>query len=481
MITQEHNDRVIYDITIDERSLAEDWSRYWIYAPLVRYMTICKAPSRRCNLHIHGWHYLFLKQKQGPLLPNLLALETHALFPSSDFEVLAWSSIFLSSSLKALVAYHSCRQYEIYKHRSKYPTHTLLAIFSESLSADLKQNLSRKYELLPERTMASLGRDEYREGYNWINQLPSLTHLEELSIQVFRYPSQIFDALLIIGQLPLLERLMLDILYEWTYEIGDDLKETYPLSSLPLPLFPSLRGLSLNRNTSHYPKLLQWIWSLKPLVSGLTTILLDACGFRDSTEEFNNLVLQPLCDGSPNLTSLNYVCQSNNKLSTLDIICGFVSQMQLKELKVHEDWITDLKVYPALYQGRVFPHLRRLHLPFLLGAQRLDLLAELAKALPNLEYLSISMAFDSSWSPEQSYSEKDFDVDTVSFQSIRIEAEVHRNHKGRQIEGNEWKQWSIQELECLGQSGIRFLKAIWPNASLCIGISRSEPLFFFEV
>ncbi|CAE6465111.1 unnamed protein product [Rhizoctonia solani] len=89
-------------ILIDESSLAEDWTRYWIYAPLVKHIApfVSDERSHGDHLRVHGWRFLFMGLTGSPLLPNLLSIDTRRQNLSPWFDQLAWISLFMSPSLQ---------------------------------------------------------------------------------------------------------------------------------------------------------------------------------------------------------------------------------------------------------------------------------------------------------------------------------------------------------------------------------------------
>ncbi|CAE6535782.1 unnamed protein product [Rhizoctonia solani] len=400
-------------VVLDETSVAEDWSRYWFYAPFVKRLLLFSPQALNDgSLHVRGWHFLFLKLKDGPLLPNLRALDIAALHMHSSFEKLAWFTLFISPSLRQLDWYDGLNMQKIDPQLPTHPIYFFLAALSETFPNHPRNSLFTRYERLSEHTLALPYPSEYRQGHYCFN-MPDLSHLRELGVTVFPSPETIWDALCIIGCLPLLERLKLQFMINWDGEPGAG----FDFDNIPpcLPtLFPSLRIFDLSG--LHSNRLYRWIWGLKPMVSALSSACIEGCDSTSNPEEFNNNILQPIREASPDLTSLSIaVPDLPDTMNALEIACETLSQMRLKELELRglKGW----GPYPTIHQASIFPHLRRLRLSILLELKWWQTLVNVAKALPNLEYLYI-------WPLIRTFEPRDLDdanVEYTSFQSIEIE------------------------------------------------------------
>ncbi|KAL5635235.1 hypothetical protein ACGC1H_003059 [Rhizoctonia solani] len=434
-------------IVLDNSTLDGDWSRYWYYAPLVKRLKLF-APQvlDDYNLLIRGWHILFLKLREGVLLPNLCVLNIEGLRMHASFDRITWSALFLSPSLQELDINDATNVYLVDPQLPTYPLYFLLGALIEKLPCSSNASLSISYQPPSEDILASLYPNEYQQGYHWFSRIPDLSRLQELGITVFPLPETVRDALCITGCLPLLRRLRLEFMVDWDFEIGLDSEGQYDCDKLPplhSNLFPSLRRLHLGRVP--YFSLYQWIWSLSPLVSGLSSACIDRQEFGFSPEEYRVNVVRPIHENSPSLNALS-VFVADLKMGALETTCEILSQIPLKELELHcmRYW----GLFPATYSGSTFPHLQRFIIQAPLGIEHWPTIIQVAKALPNLEFLYI-------WPYIRTFALIGYvGIDQIALQKIKIE--VQRPFLGDACTNEGWDE---AVLSVLG-----FLRAIWPNA-----------------
>ncbi|KAG8736451.1 hypothetical protein FRC11_002630, partial [Ceratobasidium sp. 423] len=416
---------------LDETSVAEDWTRYWFYAPFVKRLRLFLPQALdEGSLHVRGWHFLFLKLKDGPLLPNLRALNIAGLHMHPSFEKLAWFTLFMSPSLRELDWHDG---FNLQKVDPRLPTHPicfLLAALSETLPSHPCNSLHAQYARPSEHTLALLYPGKYRQGHYWFN-IPDLSHLRELGVTVFPLPETIWDALCIIGCLPLLERLKLQFMVNWDGEP----EAGYGFNSIPpcpSTLFPSLRRFHLDGLSDD--RLFRWIWSLKPIVSALSSVYIEGYHFIFNLEQFNNNIVQPIHEATPNLTILSItVSELLDTINTLDIVCEVLSHMRLKELELNG--VKNWGPYPTTHQANIFTHLRRLRLSNSLELKWWRTLADVAKALPNLEYLYLPLV--------RIFEPHDLDDANVEHTSIQpIEIEVQEPFVFGKLAIEEWHNYS---------------------------------------
>ncbi|KEP47301.1 hypothetical protein V565_160780, partial [Rhizoctonia solani 123E] len=264
-----------------ESLLDADWTRYWYYAPFVHH--IMPPPSLQGHmgalLHVWGWRFLFMKLQGSVLLPNLRNLDTQGLYFSSDFDRLACFVLFLSPSLQKL-SLHVMSQDGPHKGLpATRPLSLLLGAISKSSVADSSCIVATRDHWHPsEQTLASLSPSEYPEGSFWFSNLSAPTGLRDLDITMLS-PSTLWDEYCIIGFLPFLERLKT---YFYIDDFSDKVKYNLKTTPLPSSLFPSLRALSLN-GISHVD-LFRWTWSLKPMVSQLSSAHIDLPNFGSNRQ-----------------------------------------------------------------------------------------------------------------------------------------------------------------------------------------------------
>ncbi|CAE7152879.1 unnamed protein product [Rhizoctonia solani] len=377
---------VIRTIILDERALTGDWGRYWHYAPLVRRLSIFFSYLiTDDSIRVRGWHFLFSKLKEGALLPNLRTLEVEMLYKSSQFDRLAWSALFLSPSLRVLDLDDGFHEHQIDPRLPSNSVSLLLAALSESLPAQSKNALPFQYKCPSEHALASVCPTEYQEGYRWFNSIPNLVHLKELGITVSPNPKPVWDALCVVGHLPLLERLKLKFgpNYQDEPKGGYDFNHVLPRSPT---LFPSLRKLFLEEVPD--ARVFRWIWSLKPLVSQISSARVGrSYEFTIDPQEFDTNIIQPMRQGSPSLTVLSVAVYRRDRIGFLEMACKLMFQIPLEELEL--TGLRQWDIYPAIYQATTCPHLRCLRFTGPFEPEKWRELIYLAKALPNLEYLFI--------------------------------------------------------------------------------------------
>ncbi|KDN34852.1 hypothetical protein RSAG8_12084, partial [Rhizoctonia solani AG-8 WAC10335] len=434
----------VINLLLVERALTENWTRYWHYAPFVKHLILFTGGDVR----VRGWHFLFLKMKEGALLPNLHTLKARVPFEYSQFDRLAWFALFLSPSLRVLDLDNGYYEQWIKPRLPMNSVSLLLAALSESLPAHSKNYLSIRYRCPSEHALASVCPTEYQEGYYWFNNIPNLTHLRELGITVFPDPEPTRDALCVIAHLPLLEQLTLYFVvnYEREREGGYDFNHTLPCSP---KLFPSLRSLNLERVPN--ARMFRWIWGLKPLVSGVSLARIDR-DFSSNPEEFDANIIQPMREGSPSPSNLSISVSGLRHMGALEIACELMSRMPLKVLEIHG--VAGWGPYPAIYQASTFSHLRRLSFWTPLVPEQWRVLTNLAKALPNLEYLFIWPLIRAlkPWGLDST------DVEHPALQPIHMEIEVFvLENRTREERENHTRPL----LKCL--------RTIWPNASFLVG------------
>ncbi|CAE6480386.1 unnamed protein product [Rhizoctonia solani] len=226
--------KLIKSVVINERALTEDWTRYWHYAPFVKKLTLFTTQLiMGDSVCVRGWNFLFLKLKEGALLPNLHTLDTESPYKCSAFDRLAWSALFLSPSVRVLDWDNGHHEQWIDPRSPMNAACLLLVALSESLPNQPKIPLPIHYERPSEHMLASVCPTEYQEGYYWFNSIPNLTHITELGITVHPDPEVVCRTLCVIGHLPLLERLKLDFQVSFEDEPEDSIwrEPQMPVSS----------------------------------------------------------------------------------------------------------------------------------------------------------------------------------------------------------------------------------------------------------
>ncbi|CAE6411159.1 unnamed protein product [Rhizoctonia solani] len=307
------------------------------------------------------------------------------MYKSSQFDRLAWSALFLSPSLRVLDLDDGFHEHQIDPRLPSNSVSLLLAALYKSLPAHSKNALPFQYECPSEHALASVCPTEYQEGYHWFNSIPNLVHLKELGITISPNPKLVWDALCIVGHLPLLEQLKLTFMSNYQDEPkgGYDFNHVLPCSPT---LFPSLRKLILHEVPDAC--VFRWIWSLKPLVSQILSARVSrSYKFTIDPQEFDTIIIQPMRQGSPSLTMLSVAVYNEDRIGLLEMACKLMFQIPLEELE-----LTGLKhwdIYPVIYQAITCPHLRCLRFRGPFEPEKWQELIYLAKALPNLEYLFI--------------------------------------------------------------------------------------------
>ncbi|CAE6469134.1 unnamed protein product [Rhizoctonia solani] len=365
------------------------------------------------TLHVSGWRFLFMKLQGSVLLPNLRNLDTQGLYFVSHFDCLAWLVLLLSPSLQKLSLDDVSPDPE-HGLPATRPLSLLLGAISKSSVADSSRIVATRDHWHPsEQTLASLSPSEYPEGSFWFSNLSAPTGLRDLEITMLS-PSTLWDEFCIIGFLPCLERLE-------TYFCMDDFSEEvkYNLKTTPVPLpsslFPSLRALSL-KGTSHLD-LFRWVWSLKPMVSGLLSAHINVPNFGSNRQSLAVNFAQFIHDYSPSLIDLSIdMTSAPNEMGALDVACELLSTIPLQALTLD---CVSFKVgdYPSAYSRSTFHHLRRLHMSSVFHSSDLATLPKIAKAFPNLEYLNIKSSVET-----KSYESLDINcINHMAFQPIDIQ------------------------------------------------------------
>ncbi|KDN35140.1 hypothetical protein RSAG8_11828, partial [Rhizoctonia solani AG-8 WAC10335] len=450
---------VLKYIILDESLLAEDWSRYWYYAPFVQRITPFSSlyDGMDATLHVQGWRFLFMKLEGSILLPNLRNLDTNGIFHSSYFDRLAWFVLLLSPSLQG----STLEDISLGLDSNLPPTRPLSlllgAISKSSLGNSSRISVARDEWHPSEQMLASLFPSKYPEGSFWFSNVSTPTGLRDLKITLLS-PSTLWDELCTIGSLPLLEGLEVVFpMHSFSSEDKYNLKET----PLPSSLFPSLRRLNLKGASN--VNLFRWVWGLKPMVSGLSSAHINTPNFESNRQSLAVNFAQPIRNNSPNLSDLSInMHTSSDGMGVLEVTCELLSVVPLKVLKF--DWFTgNLGSFPTAHSGSTFPHLRRLDISPAFHLPDWASLPKIAKAFPNLEYLRIKSSTQS-----ESYKPLDVDcIDHMAFQSIELQISVSCTERGPARDEEKWG--NIQHDITV------YMTNIWPNAS--VAIDSSHPYY----
>ncbi|KAG8703194.1 hypothetical protein FRC11_010917, partial [Ceratobasidium sp. 423] len=152
--------------------------------------------------------------------------------------------------------------------------------------------------------------------------------------------------------------------------------------------------------------------------SALSSARIEGCDSTSNPEEFNNNIVRPIHEASPNLNSLSItVPDLPDTMNALDIACEVLCKTPLKELELRD--LKNWGSYPTVHQESIFTHLRRLRLSILPELKWWRTLANVAKALPNLEYLYVWPLIRTS----EPHTLDDANVEHVSPQLVGIEVQ----------------------------------------------------------
>ncbi|CAE6402107.1 unnamed protein product [Rhizoctonia solani] len=431
------------DITIDDTALAENWTRYWIYAPLVKHLTA--FATRQCprgeTFRIQGWQFLLpkLQLEGGTLLPNLLSLNTGLLAEFTHPEQLAWSALLLSPSIQRLHLHDLALETAI--EGAVRPLDLLLQGLPRSLPQDpsLSPPVRDKWQQ-PEATFASLFPSVYQAGSNWF-RIAALSDLRYLIIHSPGWPNEPWDELYVLGCLPRLEELQIDFLRS---DISN--KSQTNTSPLPSSSFPSLRTLTLNSLPNR--NVFFQISDLIPKVPRLSSVNLSVSGFILAPDDFADCWSQ--LKRSPNLVDLSLTMDFHN-MGALHIAYKILSEKPLEALGIYSRQMGE---YPISYLDKAFPHLRRLNLmpPFELADW--SVLPKIAKAFPNLELLCMKPR---GFNMVDTLGRLDTSGHLAS-QKIEIRL-VHDSYQHEFLVNGREGGWNEA-----GNQVINFLRRIWPNA-----------------
>ncbi|CAE6384362.1 unnamed protein product [Rhizoctonia solani] len=421
------------NIILDESILNADWTRYWYYAPFVRHIMLSSSLQGHMGaiIQVWGWRFLFMKLQGSVLLPNLRNLDTQGLYFSSHFDRLACFVLLLSPSLQKLSLHDMSPAGPANGLPATRPLSLLLGAISKSSVADSSRIVATRDQWHPsEETLASLSPSEYPEGSFWFSNLSAPTGLRDLEITLLS-PSTLWDEFCIIGFLPFLERLKTYFYIDFSKEVKYNLKTT----TLPPGLFPSLRALSLN-NTSHVD-LFRWTWSLKTMVSRLSSAHIDLPNFGSNCQSLMVNFAQLIHDNSPSLMDLSLgLIYASREMGALEIACELLSTIPLQALTLKLDY-RSVKVgdYPSAYSESTFHHLRRLHISSEFNTSDWATLPKIAKAFPNLEYLNITSSDES-----ESYEPLDIScIDHTAFQPINIQILAQYVERSSREDEGKWE------------------------------------------
>ncbi|KAG8706816.1 hypothetical protein FRC09_002188 [Ceratobasidium sp. 395] len=243
----------------------EIFTRFNCYSAFVQKILVTKqwyideTNSTFCRFQLQPWSTLSLQAQRAPLLPNLEDLEFAQLFPDEN-EIVLWLSVLVSPSLKTL---NLCGLRSTLSHLG---TATVLGLLTQNapnlkkFSHDLTVVPSTDDTAFPEKSAASQ-RVLSPLARSYLQNSQYLVHLD-IGAQ-FIDSATFFE----LSRLPKLEYLSIKQLSNK----DASLVGTFNNIQLPANSFPSLRKLQLDSSILDD---IVAAWNVKPLVSGLTTVIL---------------------------------------------------------------------------------------------------------------------------------------------------------------------------------------------------------------
>ncbi|KAG8679501.1 hypothetical protein FRC11_003638 [Ceratobasidium sp. 423] len=372
--------------------MTKTWERYWIYAPLVKDLTV----SNNCvSITLDGWMALFTKRNfEGLLLPNLERLTISEPEPIpidiafDPIEQLAWSTLFLSPSLKLLELLDyvpTSGDVGSGSHvNSGLPSSSpsalmLIKILAKSLPGTQSLTLPPYYDNPTEWMAASTGLRVLKECISWFEHSPAPINLTQLRIYSCAVSGGLGEGLVVLGHLPYLEKLELE---GYLKSASRQFFQGEPLA-ITSGLFPRLRFLNLRSIPG--TQLFYHIWGSEAMVSKLTcAFVIFDISFPIDRDEFTSKIIPLLCEASPELTSLIVTVaikdQPNLSLPILDLLCELLSHLPLSTLALYFGNVAAM-AQPSR-DLPVFPLLKSLNFSIPLPPSQLR---ALAASLPNLK------------------------------------------------------------------------------------------------
>ncbi|CAE6466439.1 unnamed protein product [Rhizoctonia solani] len=356
----------------------EDLRRFKFYAPFIRHLSSFKI-EKYFRYRLRGWKPLLTALGNNPLLPNLRTLVFNTRPTTTMFEQQAWFMLLLSPSLRELylttTSSHRVLNASAAELFFKSVSTTLLSITDSSSTSNQPPP--------PRRTITIRTESADVEDISWFTTVRDLANISKLVVSISTLGA---GELSTIGLLPQLESLELD------FDIIRDGESTSSFTprNLPDQAFPQLRHFGL-RNLPD-ASCFHSIWSLKPLVSHLTSVALHFNKYRWMSVLTSDQILSdfiyPIGEKSPNLVNLAIHPPEYewNEAESSAPMFGLLSRLPL----------TGLRFAPMTPLHLSIPHTTGKY--YLL--KRLELttswievadIKSLAVVFPNLEYLAVQI------------------------------------------------------------------------------------------
>lgn len=418
--------------------------------------------DRSFRYNLYGWRHLFTRSSVAPLLPNLQSLTFDASSTATQFEQIAWFSLFLSPSL--------CELELSVSFWDSYTSPSAATLLFSALVASLPWPPSTYSLPFSERLLSVTNEGEYTKGYDWFRNTPNLTGLRQLAISVFVIRA---EELYILGLLPMLESI--ELIFG-----SDELVFFFPelVQDLPTNAFPQLRHLSLIDlpNISAFHDL----WNLDGIVSKLASVKIQLNKYLWMSPLPPSQIIQDfvpvISEQSPEVSELmiqlpSYETSPGDKSSSSAPMFELLSRLPLQRLRYTS--LTPFHLCLAHHRTH-YPLLHRLELTTA-WVDPFDLRA-LAEIVPNLEYLGVNITIR----PEhcEIVRSESFTAPqpiTISIMSVYIE-----NDSGwdQHAHGNNIESVLLTFLVCYYKLThmVSFLKVLWPDARYIISQTAKDTL-----
>ncbi|KAJ1307034.1 hypothetical protein OPQ81_008013 [Rhizoctonia solani] len=357
----------------------EDLTRLKFYAPFIKRLNSFKI-EKYFRYRLCGWKQLLAGIGDSLLLPNLRALTFNTCPITTMFEQQAWLMLLLSPSLREL---------NLTTTSNNHPEldASVAKLFFRCVSATLlRRTDSPSSGHIPpspsQITVISTGSANV-EDVSWFTTVRDLTNLSKLAISMSTLGA---GQLSIIGLLSQLESLELDF---DIHREGETIT-SYSTLSLPGDAFPRLRHFGLT-NLPDNPSF-HTIWSLKPLVSRLTSVTLHFNKYRWMNvlthDQIMSDFISPISEKSPGLVDLVIRPPEYewNEAESSAPMFALLSRLSLTRLGFAPMMPLHLSIP---YSTEKYPLLRRLELTT--SWVEVADIRSLAVAFPNLDYLAVQI------------------------------------------------------------------------------------------